>query len=77
MRNRKGQANSKVYWLITMQNEYHLKKVNCLIYMTYFNGVKSLVEISFNTKKNPPDTAVIGGVHHLSTVNYEECCRNF
>jgi len=21
--------------------------------MTYFNGVKSLVEISFNTKKNP------------------------
>ncbi len=60
-----------------MQNEYHLKKVNCLIYTTYFNGLKSLVEISFNTKKKLLDTAVIGGFRHLSTVNYEEYCRNF
>ncbi len=51
--------------------------MSIILKMELFKWVKEPDSITFQYKENPPDTAVIGGVRHLSTVNYEECCRNF
>lgn len=44
--------------------------------MELFKWVKKPGSITFQCKENPLDTAIIEDFHHLSTVNYEEYCRN-